>query len=345
MHADWESNQVGHNNIFHALLPQEIVTMRPDSSASAGAKPKPAPKKRNPLPEDQLPNQYFVDIGQKAQRLDALETDVAQLMNEFRRIYRPDFEPYRETWRQLNFSAIHFACVEKTGREPFMQNLYLKIFNFLPPNPVHETILGVLYALYLLYSTQPKLFDLVPIPIDLRLANILEDFHEYCIDNDWGDAIYVYSLLQNKGAFAISSVVNPVPGVIASNHCSREYLTGNQLLQLKNKILASSLHQATVGPANLSSRLKGVVPLALLRPQAGGVGANTNDESSALDELRKTAEAYQALKVSLTPTAAAHQASRKLSLITFGTCPPNPGESSSGYGHRLFPPAAFGFAL
>ncbi|RUS25961.1 hypothetical protein BC938DRAFT_471414 [Jimgerdemannia flammicorona] len=63
-------------------------------------------------------------IGHTAISKSALEADLRLLMLAFQRKQSYKFSAFADTWKEYNFSLIHFACPEKNGRENFMQALF-----------------------------------------------------------------------------------------------------------------------------------------------------------------------------------------------------------------------------
>ncbi|RUS17039.1 small nuclear RNA activating complex, subunit SNAP43-domain-containing protein [Endogone sp. FLAS-F59071] len=160
-------------------------------------------------------------IGHTAISRSALEADLRLLMLAFQRKQSYSFTSFADTWKEYNFSLIHFACPEKNGREGFVQTLFQIVLGYFSSSLL-EMQLGVFYALYLLYFTQPENWDRVGIRVTLCKAPFLKAYlhktnttlsnqpptwkslhnlYVYCSQWDITDAVYVFNRLKEEGAF------------------------------------------------------------------------------------------------------------------------------------------------
>ncbi|KAJ1904008.1 hypothetical protein IWQ60_012507, partial [Tieghemiomyces parasiticus] len=173
------------------------------------------------------------------------------------------------------------------------------------PDAPLGTQIAILYALYLFYATQPRLYDLVPIPLDLDTADRFLDFHARCLDLDLEDAIYVYEELQTENAFMLCAYVNPFPGYIASTRSAEDCLIGGKLLQIEDE-LATAPHLAPLLRCELGDHSAGP-PFAGHTPTDGD-GPRTAPVEDPPDTLVDLAERYRQLKQALIPTPEAQSA-------------------------------------
>ncbi|KAJ1971648.1 hypothetical protein H4R35_005137 [Dimargaris xerosporica] len=200
---------------------------------------------------------YYVSLGSKAIHLQALQHDVRRLMVRFQAVAEQALPGYLKVWQELNFSLVHFGCLEKAGREPMMSALFRTVLEYFTPQASLDTQLSVLYALYLLYFTQPKLFDFVPIAVDMPMFSRLEDLFEHCLDHDWDDAVYVYNSLVAQGGISVCARVNPCLGYIASKDLLKQYLVRNALIDFIQDWLRSARTLQSAADSGTVSSLNG----------------------------------------------------------------------------------------
>ncbi|KAJ1654619.1 hypothetical protein IWQ61_005476 [Dispira simplex] len=184
---------------------------------------------------------YHVSIGPEAVKLEALKTDVQLLMSQYLATHSIIFQPYLDIWERINVSLVHFTCMNKGGRVNFMRTLYRLILDYFTPEL--ETQCAVLYALYMFYMTQPRLFDKVAIPVDLDQMRTWDGFFEVCLDRDLEDAVYIYNSLLDQEAFQLCAFVNPVPGFVVTQGDRDQRQIQRKIQELGRQVLATDYLQ------------------------------------------------------------------------------------------------------
>ncbi|KAJ2162105.1 hypothetical protein GGF46_000980 [Coemansia sp. RSA 552] len=142
-----------------------------------------------------------LNLGRTGVYLSAIEGDIRTLMRTFQRLQSFDFESFREVWKALNFSLIHFVATEKNSRQNFMRTAYRLILGHFQPSAILEIRVGVLYALYLMYFTQPVNFPNIRIRITMEKWAMLTQMYRSCAETDMHDAVYIFDRLVEDGAF------------------------------------------------------------------------------------------------------------------------------------------------
>ncbi|CAG8461864.1 11606_t:CDS:2 [Ambispora leptoticha] len=156
-------------------------------------------------------NDPSILIGHERLLVTAIEEDIDLLLSTYQRRITYDFTAFKEIWADLNFEVIHFAAHEKTGREVFMQTLFQLLFDKYNKTNLLETKLGSIYAMYLLYYTQPKkLFDqVIRIRVTLGLASKSSLISWNCKRYKIHDFVYIYNKLKNDSAWVFVAVADP----------------------------------------------------------------------------------------------------------------------------------------
>ncbi|KAJ1734046.1 hypothetical protein LPJ61_001266 [Coemansia biformis] len=142
-----------------------------------------------------------VNLGRTGVYLSAIEGDVRTLMRTFQRQQAFDFESFGEIWKALDFSLIHFVATEKNSRHNFMRATYRLILDHFQPGAILEIRVGVIYALYLVYFTQPVNFPNISIRVTMEMWSMLTKLYQYCSEADIRDVVYVFDRLVGEGAF------------------------------------------------------------------------------------------------------------------------------------------------
>ncbi|KAI8076861.1 small nuclear RNA activating complex, subunit SNAP43-domain-containing protein [Halteromyces radiatus] len=105
--------------------------------------------------------------------------DIELLIQTFMAQEQHTYQVFTTIWSQLEFDHIHFACLYKDSRETFMNHLYDAVFDYLDVN-IDQTKMGVIYALYYLFITQPTPWPIHGIRVDKDRWIHLFDFYIYC---------------------------------------------------------------------------------------------------------------------------------------------------------------------
>ncbi|KAJ2909574.1 hypothetical protein GGI21_001747 [Coemansia aciculifera] len=155
-----------------------------------------------------------VNLGRTSVYVSAIEGDVRTLMRTFQRLQAFDFESFCEVWVQLNFSLIHFVATEKNSRQNFMRTTYRLILSHFQPGAILEIRIGVLYALYLMYFSQPVNFPNINIRVNMEMWSMLTKLYQYCNETDIRDVVYVFDRLMADGAFDLVAWIDDNEGVL-----------------------------------------------------------------------------------------------------------------------------------
>ncbi|KAJ1801441.1 hypothetical protein LPJ59_000279 [Coemansia sp. RSA 2399] len=142
-----------------------------------------------------------LNLGRTGVYLSSLEGDVRLLMRTFQRLQAYDFASFCEVWKALDFSLIHFVATEKNSRQNFMRTAYRLLLGHFQPSAILEIRIGVVYALYLMYFTQPVNFPNINIRVTMELWVLMTQLYEYCKEADIRDVMYVFDRLVSEGAF------------------------------------------------------------------------------------------------------------------------------------------------
>ncbi|KAJ1962655.1 hypothetical protein IWQ62_003460 [Dispira parvispora] len=261
---------------------------------------------------------YYVSIGPEAVKLEALEADVQLLMKQYLATHSIVFQPYLDIWEGINVSLVHFTCMDKAGRGNFMRTLYRLIQDYFTPEL--ETQCAVLYALYMVYMTQPRLFDKVAIPVDLDQMRKWDGFFNVCLEQDLEDAVYIYNHLLDQEAFQLCAFVNPVPGFVVTQGDQDQRQIRRKVQELGRQVLATD---------NLQRILKlegdGSTDTATERTQSGTISLpsspesiNTVVENWQNPKLNQLSHDYTELKRRLMNTPEAHTALAQLHSLVAG---------------------------
>ncbi|KAJ1964730.1 hypothetical protein GGI12_001236 [Dipsacomyces acuminosporus] len=183
-----------------------------------------------------------VNLGRTSVFLSAIEGDVRTLMRTFQRLQAYDFESFSEVWRLLNFSFIHFVATEKNTRQNFMRAIYRVVLSHFQPQAILEIRIGVIYALYLLYFTQPVNFPNINIRVTVDIWSELTNLYQYCNESEIRDVVYVFDKLIADGAFDLVAWIDDNEGILRlegdDDGVSSKVVT--KLAQIEHEIMGSS---------------------------------------------------------------------------------------------------------
>ncbi|KAJ2692794.1 hypothetical protein H4218_006266 [Coemansia sp. IMI 209128] len=198
-----------------------------------------------------------VNLGRTSVYVSAIEGDVRTLMRTFQRLQAYDFESFCQVWMQLNFSLVHFVATEKNSRQNFMRTTYRLILSHFQPGAILEIRIGVLYALYLMYFTQPVNFPNINIRMDMDMWKMLTKLYQYCNETDIRDIVYVFDRLMADGAFDLVAWMDDNEGVLRldgeEEGVSRK--VAGRLAQIEHEVMGS----AQGGLADLAASKRQIV--------------------------------------------------------------------------------------
>ncbi|KAJ2775823.1 hypothetical protein H4R18_005930 [Coemansia javaensis] len=237
-----------------------------------------------------------VNLGRTGVYLSAIEGDVRTLMRTFQRLQAVDFEAFGEVWRALDFSLIHFVATEKNSRHNFMRAAYRLILGHFQPSAILEIRIGVVYALYLMYFTQPVNFPNITIRVTMEMWAMLSRLYQYCSEADIRDLVHVFDRLVAAGAFDLVAWVDDNEGILR--------LDGDE----------------DGGGGRVAVRLAQIEHEVMGSAQGGLGDLAANKHQIALSE------AYRANKRRLIGTRLVEQATREFYAAEFGTAPGPAGE-------------------
>ncbi|ORX92161.1 hypothetical protein K493DRAFT_316755, partial [Basidiobolus meristosporus CBS 931.73] len=182
----------------------------------------------------------YIPLGSTGIYKKALEQDIRVLLLTYQKKQNPSFEAFSETWGELDFSLIHFGCTEKNARELFMNALYHLVLDYFDDHKALEIKLGTLYALYLLYYTQPETFPKVGIRVTLETWKRLWGLYKHCGDLELNDAVYIFHRLREDGAFIFVAWLESQSRNPGDEHVENES-TSQRLAHFEKEILTNSL--------------------------------------------------------------------------------------------------------
>ncbi|KAI8323492.1 hypothetical protein GQ54DRAFT_316624 [Martensiomyces pterosporus] len=183
-----------------------------------------------------------VNLGRTGVYLSAIEGDVRTLMRTFQRLQAYDFESFCDVWKLLNFSLIHFVATEKNSRQNFMRTTYRLVLSHFQPHAILEIRIGVVYALYLLYFTQPVNFPNISIRVTMEIWAALTSLYQYCSESEIRDVVYVFDKLMADGAFELVAWMDDNEGVLRLDG-DDEGVSGKvatRLAQIEHEVMGSS---------------------------------------------------------------------------------------------------------
>ncbi|KAJ2831630.1 hypothetical protein J3B01_004896 [Coemansia erecta] len=183
-----------------------------------------------------------VNLGRTGVYLSAVEGDVRTLMRTFQRLQSFDFESFREIWKALNFSLIHFVATEKNSRQNFMRTTYRQILSHFQAGAILEIRIGVIYALYLMYFTQPVNFPNINIRVTMDMWSMLTKLYSYSREADIRDAVYVFDRLVQVGAFEQVAWLDESEGVLRldGDEDGAGSKVATRLAQIEHEVMSSA---------------------------------------------------------------------------------------------------------
>ncbi|KAJ1883561.1 hypothetical protein H4R99_000480 [Coemansia sp. RSA 1722] len=244
------------------------------------------------IPEDILENddtKRVVNLGRTGVYLSSIEGDVRTLMRTFQRLQAYDIESFCDVWKALNFSLVHFVATEKNSRQNFMRTAYRLILSHFQPGAILEIRIGVIYALYLMYFTQPVNFPNIAIRVPMDLWVMLTKLYQYCKETEIDDLVYVFDKLMSDGAFELVAWLDDNEGILRldGDEDGVSAKVASRLAEIEHEVMSSA--QGNLGDLAASKR-----HIAL-------------------------SEAYRANKRRLVNTELVEQATREFYAAEFGT--------------------------
>ncbi|KAF9921783.1 hypothetical protein FBU30_008140 [Linnemannia zychae] len=107
---------------------------------------------------------------------------------------------------------------------------------YLSPDESLTTQAAAVYALYLMYFTQPTRFSKIPIRLTTNSWNLLESVYKKAFENKAGDLIYVIRKLRSSNAFVYVAQEEPISKPLMG---ANEYIadqTEKSLLKIENTL-------------------------------------------------------------------------------------------------------------
>ncbi|KAK9765820.1 hypothetical protein K7432_005537 [Basidiobolus ranarum] len=182
----------------------------------------------------------YIPLGSTGIYKKALEQDIRALLLTYQKKQSPNFESFSETWSELNFSLIHFGCTEKNARELFMNAMYQLVLDYFDDHRALEIKLGILYALYLLYYTQPETFPKVGIRVTLETWKGLWELYQLCGELKLTDGLYIFHRMKEDGAFIYVAWLESEPRNSSEETLDNEGAT-RRLYHFEKEILTNSM--------------------------------------------------------------------------------------------------------
>ncbi|PVU88965.1 hypothetical protein BB561_005632 [Smittium simulii] len=178
--------------------------------------------------------EYFVS-NKSGVLLNALKRDVLLLVRLFQKEQSLGFAGFKDIWKRLNFSIIHFAFPEQTSRNSFMRLLYRLVLEHFNPSASVFVNLSVIYTLYLLYFSQPDNMEREMIQLLLCDWYNLCTFYKFCGENEIDDAVYIIERLISQNAFEYSAWIDKRSNILYTDGIVGINRLGTETKHLENK--------------------------------------------------------------------------------------------------------------
>ncbi|KAI9193592.1 uncharacterized protein BJ171DRAFT_525145 [Polychytrium aggregatum] len=221
----------------------------------------------------------------------ACEHDVHALFELF--IMRADasFQGFGAVWNEMDFSKIHLACTDRSGRAGFMDSLYQSILAWLSPSSMLVVRLGVVYFIHLAFGTQPDDSALVPVSISPNKFQILKELYDTCastgqhpevltiMDSLVQNDCFLFTIRAGDGVAIDSGYVPPLPEKLSTirtkaasysmGGCENEQMApaikiAQDYEALKSSLLRSSSSQSRLGltAESVSDQIQDIIATA-----------------------------------------------------------------------------------
>ncbi|KAH7059796.1 small nuclear RNA activating complex, subunit SNAP43-domain-containing protein [Linnemannia elongata] len=149
----------------------------------------------------------------------ALTKDIGGLIQAYKEKNSFEYPPFATLWKSRQFSLIHFTCNDPQSRDTFIDGLTEVLFRYyLSPRETMTVHAGAVYALYLLYFTQPTSFPKVPIRLTIHAWHVLESIYKQAFVHKATDLIYVIRKLRDSHAFVYVAQGTPVSKPVMGNN-------------------------------------------------------------------------------------------------------------------------------
>ncbi|KAL1920892.1 uncharacterized protein VTP21DRAFT_11527 [Calcarisporiella thermophila] len=260
------------------------------------------PQRENTAVEEILND--AISIGNEGISKTALKNDIQMLITAYQRKKTYEFPPFREVWDQLNFSFIHFGCPMRDGRTNFMNALYEIAQDYFSKTRYLEFKVASLYTLYLLYYTQPELWERVGIPVTPDMMKMMWDIYVYCENYSLLDFVYVFWKLREDGAFLLCAAdkkievpISQCPRIADRYDLSKLKRTDNMhgLPQILGDASRSSLSQFSSDYASCKRRL---VEVAVGNERVRDVAEGVRMGDTFMDDLADFTERWKKSRLS-----------------------------------------------
>ncbi|KAJ1921717.1 hypothetical protein H4219_000450 [Mycoemilia scoparia] len=155
-----------------------------------------------------------LNVGRTGVFLSAIEGDIRSLLRSFQKLQTYDFESFGKVWKDMNFSLIHFVATEKHARNNLMQCLYRTVLSHFRQGAILEIKVGVVYALYLLYYTQPSTFGKSSIRVTMDMWKMWSELYVYCKDSNMREMVYCIDRMRDDSVFEFVAWIDDNEGLI-----------------------------------------------------------------------------------------------------------------------------------
>lgn len=133
--------------------------------------------------------------------------DIRKLLTLFLSKQSLSFQDFKNCWKELGFTLIFEGTPEEVDYKVFVHELFYVCLGYLarPLNPMNLRI-GVIYALYLLYFTQPSL-PKIKIPVTLELYEEITKMETYAHRENLKELYHVIKRLKEDNCLSYSAFV------------------------------------------------------------------------------------------------------------------------------------------
>jgi len=226
--------------------------------------------------------------------------DIKELVGHFDQSAKTcSFTEFKQVWSARKLSYIHQAKPRQMEYEEWMQRLFSSTLGFLHiPSTPFKVLMGALYCLYALYSTQLRQPRSL-IRVSLETWKHLEQLHERVKERQIWDAYHIFRKLYKDRCFCFTAYapVGPRSAPSASVHIFAKLPPDLQQADtLKNVVDLGAIERIARMYHNAKQRAqKTAVPEAFTSTLPSGVlnVANAHLESDIRSMLSEMERAYQ----------------------------------------------------
>ncbi|KAI9292276.1 hypothetical protein K502DRAFT_352175 [Neoconidiobolus thromboides FSU 785] len=271
---------------------------------------------QNPPPISSRTHIFFSNFALKRE---SIMRDCYELLLDFSEKKPFDFKSFKSIWFSKKFSYIHFSCPERIHRESFITTLYQTFLSFLYENtvyrfpnykevvgPLKEHIepkeekfgpvalkLGIVFALYLVYSTNPSCFPTAYIQVDPKQWEVILGLYKFFYDeNQKGvhrhnkdEGVYALGKLIEKKAFVLSAYIDHVPYYYQYHNFLKD--ESNKFLKEEDASPVDASKSQTVESDYIDKKLTAIEKDVYSRP-LGGI-----ENFGITEDIKQTEQAYE----------------------------------------------------